>query len=1488
MPLTSRKTIQRVILILFFCLGVHSSVFAANSNMSGFWSINKTYPPKGPAQVETITNCASPTHTHTFSTTTNFSLITYTPIDISQSADGTISGFWSQPGSTSDVSTEVTGKVSGNSVTFKCITTIKGKVSVVSGHTLTVTENFTGTKTGKIINGTVVCSYYDEEKSSSGCVSEKTTYSCSGTFSADIIGGVQEVDTTLVPSVQENIATFAFAGTGGEGGIAGFYYQLDNNPKVYTTTNYVIFNNLSQGQHTFLVAAKDKAGNIDPTPATYTFKVSVVDTQITSGPAASSYARTAVFSYTGTSKNGIAGYYYQLDGAAKVYTTAVKVTFSNLSIAKHAFSVAAKDKEGNIDDTPAIWAFTVAEVPKPEPPKNNQNGPSPDQKKDPGDPVNVTTGNMYVYTSDFALPGKALPFDFTRTYNSRDDYAGPLGYGWTHSYNLFLTFDSVNKQVKLRDGQGKEYLFNDDENGGYVSQRGDYSKLTKDKTSYIWTLKNGIKYIFDIAGKLIKITDPNANTITLTYNKTGLLEKITDTAGRITKLAYDGSKRIISLTTPANKIYKYAYDANNNLVGMTDPKNGVIKYEYAAGNHNIVKKTDPNNNPVYFTHDPNDRCASVTRDNNYERLALTYEAGRTITTDSRNFQTTYYYNSDNLLTKIVYPDGSNEISTWDNRLNRTSHTDQLGRTSTMEYDAQGNLAKFTDCEGNPTTFTYEPAFNRLTSATDVLGNKTAYTYDAKGNLTKIIDPLGNPTSYLYNAAGQVTNAVNAYDKRIYYTYDAAGNLSSVKDLAGVTVKFTYDVSGNKITSVDPKNNSTQYAYDELNRLVKVTYPNKTTNLFTYDLMNNRLSATDGLGKTTNFTYDPAGKVKTQTDPLGNSIKYAYDSEGNLTQLTDQRNNPTRFEYDALNRLSTKTDALNYKWQYTYDAVGNRVKEIDSKGQSINYTYDRLNRLTQTSSPDTVIKYAYNAIGRQTGMADWQGSTYYTYDAAGRLLTVDGPAAKDTLTYTYDKVGNRLTMVDPDTKTTKYTYDAANRIVSIADPKGAVTKYTFDAAGNPATVVYPNKTTTIYTYDTLNRLSKITNQLSAKPNTKLSEFTYTYDLLNRKVKAVALDATYEYAYDVLGQLIQEKRTSKTNPYDIRFAYDPAGNRLSVNQNTSYSYNQLNQLTRENSPTGTVNYSYDNNGNLIKSGTKDYSYDSLNRLLKVTAPGVDEAYKYDGQSRRVELKNGSTATTYLYDGQSAVLERNSSGVTTVAYTRNPFAPGGIGGIISQTAGAKQDYYLYDGSGSVTNLASSAGVNTQTYAYDAFGNTIAQPGTAVNNHNFLTKEVSSTGLIYFGARYYDPRIGRFISADPSGMSDGPNLYIYCRNNPINLVDLWGLCGKKKNNNQYKPPWWERWFWEPSGERRQIWTWKMDYTLPPESVISAGWIGTVKVYWQNQSHYEQWGRWKWDLSGYKRVWNLQSGEKTSGPTEGFTMPSGPTHEIIIIAPEPNENPEP
>ena len=1376
-----RKILFFILLITgFFGLYCHNLAFAANANVGGWWGVDIFGASR--CDIHGSTTVVDDTGTNTYPYDSQVSIEPSYVMGVSRASDGTLSGGYTDMGTT----VSLTGKIINNDVSFKITVTGTGQSADANGTpkvTLVTTYNFTGKVNGQIISGDVAISesYSSKTRATQGTTTVSASGSCSGTFTVDI----------------------------------------------------------ESFSNTYIYAAPDE------------------NTLLT----------TATFTFRGESPLGVASYIYQLDDKPQVEVPAIttqgsinSVTFTNLSVGEHAFSVAAKDKGGNIDYTPAVYEFTVVEIKQPEPTERAGLGepPKSPEAKVAGQ-INSTTGNMFVIVPDLVIPGKNLKFEFTRAYNSRDSYSGPLGYGWTHSYNLTLTPGSNGSNTEIRDEEGKGYLFVfNPNNNAYISQRGEFSILTKTATAFTWTKKDGKQYLFDLKGNLTQIKDRSGNAINLAYNSSSQLVTITDSAGRKINLTYDSQGKIIRLTDPANRSITYAYNNDSNLIQVTDPAGNSTTYDYDA-QHNITRKVDALGKSVYFTYDSSDRCTSSSGEVNLGRTTLSFDPAnkKTTITDSKGNVVTHYYNDDLLITKIVDAQGGQAISTWDTNLNRTSHTDELGRAISMQYDAKGNLTKLTDPLEKALTFTYEPTYNLVKTITDNQGNLTTNTYDTKGNLTKVTDALSSNTFYTYDAAGLVTGSQNALGKSTYFTYDAQGNLTQIKDALGAITTNTYDAVGNILSTKDPRGNTTKFDYDNLNRLIKTTYADNSTLAYAYDAVGNRTSVTDPLGKTAYTTYDQDHRVKSVTNALSYTTNYDYDSEGNLICVTDAYNNKTTYEYDTLNRQISQTDALGNKTQYQYDSVGNRTSVTDPKGQTTTYAYDNLNRLVKTTNPDsTAIIYIYDSLGRRITLTDSSGTTTYAYDKLSRLLTIDGPLAKDSLTYTYDVIGNRLTLVDPDAKTTKYAYDALNRIISITDPQNKITTYAFDTTGNLITLTYPNGTKAVYTYDTLNRLTKLTNQQSAAPNTKFSEYSYTYDLLGRKTKAALLDGSIiTYVYDAIGQLTQETKTSTTDPYSITYTYDPAGNRTrkaADNSDFTYSYNSLNQLTQENARissssgpkkitvTGTVsdlssgvksitvngvsatlsgnnfstqitlslgkntitvtakdnldntstktinvtyepgitttqtNYTYDQNGNLIRKEEPgkiiNLGYDVKNRLTSFGAPNLTETYQYDSEGRRTAVKN-SSITTYLYDGMSVILERNSSGATTASYVRNPLAPGGIGGIISSTT-TTQNYYHYDGIGTVTTLSNSAGAIAQTYAYDAFGNVLSQNGTGANNRNFLTKEIDSTGLVYFGARYYDPRIGRFISKDPSGMSDGPNVYVYCRNDPINFVDHWGLC--------------------------------------------------------------------------------------------------------------------
>jgi len=1099
-----------------------------------------------------------------------------------------------------------------------------------------------------------------------------------------------------------------------------------------------------------------------------------------------------------------------------------------------------------------------------------ENNPPPDSKfgkakqdpqSDVGEPINSVNGNMYMIASDLTIPGKGMNFEFIRTYNSLETTSGPLGRGWTHSYNVYLTEPSSNL-VKIKDEQAKGYLFTEQDDGTFIAQRGEYSTLTKDSNNYIWTQKDGKQYLFDLSGKLIQIKDRNANAINLTYDAQNRLTKIIDTAGRAVNLTYDTNNRITKLADCLNRNFTYNYDTNGNLTKVTNPAGNSVIYEYDTNNR-LEYKTDAANCMTSFSYNENGLCYSSSGESNFNWVHLSFDPGNKITTvtNSDSYDTLHCYNNDGLITKVVDPEGNEVQSEWDENLNLVSRTDALGNTTFMEYDTKGNLTKVTDALGNITQFTYEANFNLIKTATDAQGNATIYDYDAKGNLIKLTDALGSTTAYTYNPSGKPLTITNALGKTTTFTYDSSGNLASSKDALGNTTNFSYDAVGNLTQTKDAKGNITKFSYDLLNHLTQTIYADNSMISYGYDAVGNRISVSDALSNTTTYTYDQDHNVESVSDPQGNTIDYWY-TFGGLDSIGYQNVGYATYYYNNLGRVKDSYKIGELEASYQYDAAGNRISVTNTKGKITNRQYDSLNRLTKIIYPDaTSVTYTYDSLGRRTNMTDSQGITNYVYDKLGRLTKVDGPASNDTVEYTYDKLGNRLTMKDPDGKTTHYAYDASSRLTSIIDPQGKVTNYSYDSLNNLTQTTLPNSTSVSYVYDNLSRLTKLSN---LKGSSKLSEFIYTYDLRGLKTSATTLDGRIDYTYDTKAQLISETKTGSTNNYSISYTYDPAGNRLTmVNNGTThnYTYNDFNQLTKEEiitsssgqakkiTVTGTVSdasgiqsitvngiaaivsgnnftcsdvilssgsntitvtatdnagntstksikvtyqasgssseqiiYTYDELGNLIKKqkGTDivNLSYDAENRLKTFISPSQSLIYNYDGAGKRISLKSGATTTSYLYDGMNVILERQAN-TTTVSYIRNPDAQGGIGGIVSSqlAVGSSQNYYHYDGIGSAVNLTNASGTITQSCTYDAFGNVLTQTGSINNSHQFLSKELDVSGLVYFGCRYYDPSIGRFISRDPLGMIDGLNEYLYCRNDPVNWVDPFGLEKEKRD---------------------------------------------------------------------------------------------------------------
>jgi len=233
----------------------------------------------------------------------------------------------------------------------------------------------------------------------------------------------------------------------------------------------------------------------------------------------------------------------------------------------------------------------------------------------------------------------------------------------------------------------------------------------------------------------------------------------------------------------------------------------------------------------------------------------------------------------------------------------------------------------------------------------------------------------------------------------------------------------------------------------------------------------------------------------------------------------------------------------------------------------------------------------------------------------------------------------------------------------------------------------------------------------------------------------------------------------------------GNRTQQTQNgvaRTSTYNKLNQLLSESSPS--VTYAYEATGNRIKRQsatlTETLGYDFDNRLKTYTAGATSASYTSNGLGERVSKTVGGVTTTSYQDGPEVVLEK--TGATSVFSLHGP----GIDDLIARRVGTTWTYYHQDGLGSVAALTDSTGVVLRSYAYEPFGTIRKTTGTTGNAWTFTGRPLDAeSGVLFLRNRYYDPRTGTFLQQDPIGVAGGVNLYAYVRNNPLNWVDPFGL---------------------------------------------------------------------------------------------------------------------
>jgi len=533
----------------------------------------------------------------------------------------------------------------------------------------------------------------------------------------------------------------------------------------------------------------------------------------------------------------------------------------------------------------------------------------------------------------------------------------------------------------------------------------------------------------------------------------------------------------------------------------------------------------------------------------------------------------------------------------------------------------------------------------------------------------------------------------------------------------------------------------------------------------------------------------------------------------------------------------------------------RRAKLDALHLTLTKQVAHSNAVVATASLSFIYDTNYN---RLLTMIDGVGTNAYAYFGAsntvlgaGRLQSVDGPLANDTISYTYDELG-RVKSRAIDGAAQQISYDELGRVTVLTNVLGSFTNTYVNATMRPSTNFYPNGQRTVFSYYGASndfRLQQIQHSILS---TQLSTFSYTYDADGQiatwtQQADSSTPKVQVFEYDPVDQLLAATVRSNTLVGAILkryvYSYDKAANRtteqIDLGLNTA-SYNNLNQLASTASGSGPVRFagwlnetaivtiagspatmgiqntsfigfaetilgtntvavratdysnnsrtnnyqvvvtnngaartlSYDLNGNLTNmvtsTSTNNYEWDAVNRLTKITqSPTVgaqlSSEFTYDGAGRRVrivEKTNGVVQTDkrFLWCSSELCEERDSTGATV---TKHFFAQG------EQINGTNY-FFSRDHLGSVRELTDSIGAIRARYEYAPYGRRTKVSGDVEADFGFTGHYYNSTTALHLPLyRAYDADVGRWTSRDPMEETEGPNLYAYVKNNPINAID-------------------------------------------------------------------------------------------------------------------------
>ncbi len=576
---------------------------------------------------------------------------------------------------------------------------------------------------------------------------------------------------------------------------------------------------------------------------------------------------------------------------------------------------------------------------------------------------------------------------------------------------------------------------------------------------------------------------------------------------------------------------------------------------------------------------------------------------------------------------------------------------------------------------------------------------------------------------------------------------------------------------------------TSYEYDTSDRLMHTELPDG--NDIETEYMANGQKTTDPNGKTVTTRI---GGLTKEVERLWNGspsiTTTTYDILGRQIALLDAKGHTWTYVYDSLNRQREENDPDAGDWFYEYDAAGRPLQQTDAKGQVTTMTYDSAGRIATKTSPVGTVTYTYSQprtgyfnTGHLTSIDSLFEDLLLDYDLLGRTprlqRVINGIIYP--VTKSWDAGGYLIGTTYPDgdtvgNGTTPLGYDEAGRLKSIP---GFVSNITYDAAGRPLqkTNAGGNNAVTNWTYHP--QRGFLTGIGTTSSAGTLQNLSYGYDasgLVQNSTQQLANTSgglttqSWTYGYDSFDHLTSAN-DANTPANSQTWNYDEIGRILSNSQVGTYQY-PLPGEPRPHAPKGLNNAppdrTYDLNGHLTNAPGQTLIWDGENRLSQAVVSGTTTNFAYDSVGERIGKASGTDVSFYPFGDDYEI--RNGTVTKYISVE-------GLGVVAKRVA--TTNYWLHtDRQGSIQVVTNSSGSPQLGRTYRPYGETLTPAGSHTEFRGWIDqRNDSETGFTYLHARYFDPKLGQFLSPDRIRTEGGMNLYAYGFGDPTNNSDRSGL---------------------------------------------------------------------------------------------------------------------